>query len=49
MQLVEKGELRLEDDMRSILPELGKLQILQGFDDEDQPILQENTKPITLR
>ncbi|KAL3954954.1 hypothetical protein ACCO45_010517 [Purpureocillium lilacinum] len=48
MQLVEKGVVKLEDDIRQVVPELGKLQILKGFDG-DQPILEDNTKPITLR
>ncbi len=49
MQLVEKGKWNLDDDMRLLVPELQKLQILRGFDDDDHPILEPNTEPITLR
>ena len=50
MQLVEKGLVRLDDDMRTeILPEMSKIQIFKGFDSHDKPILEDNTKPITLR
>ncbi|OHE94974.1 beta-lactamase [Colletotrichum orchidophilum] len=49
MQLVEQGRLGLDDDMRKIVPELGGMQILRGFDENDKPILEDNTKPITLR
>ncbi|KXX74076.1 Acyltransferase LovD [Madurella mycetomatis] len=48
MALVEKGSVGLDDDMRTIVPELGRLQILRGFTDET-PILEDNTEPITLR
>lgn len=49
MQLVEQGKLRLDDDMRKIVPELGDMQILHGFDEDEKPILEDNTTPITLR
>ncbi|KAI9155418.1 Beta-lactamase [Paramyrothecium foliicola] len=49
MQLVERKAIELDDDLRSLLPELGKLQILRGFDEAEKPILQDNTRPITLR
>ncbi len=49
MLLVEQGLVRLDDDMRAVVPELGRMQILRGFDADDQPILEDNTKPITLR
>lgn len=49
MQLVERGEIGLGDDVRPRIPELAKMQILRGFDDNDKPILEDNTKPITLR
>jgi hypothetical protein len=32
-----------------MLPELAKLQILNGFDEESNPIMQENNSSITLR
>lgn len=49
MGLVEKGMVNLDDDMRSLVPELGRMQILRGFDGDGNPILEDNTKPITLR
>jgi hypothetical protein len=49
MALVEKGAVKLDDDMRGIVPELGELQILKGFTDDGKPILEDNTLPITLR
>jgi CubicO group peptidase (beta-lactamase class C family) len=53
MQCVERGQLKLDEDISTILPELGELQILKGFeegpDGKDTPILVKNTKAITLR
>lgn len=49
LQLVEKGLLTLEEDLRQRVPELAALQILKGFDEEGQPILEENKNQITLR
>ncbi|KAF4996835.1 hypothetical protein FDECE_12291 [Fusarium decemcellulare] len=49
MQLVERGEIGLDDDIRPLIPELAAMQILRGFDDDDKPILEDNVKPITLR
>lgn len=48
MQLVEQGKWKLDDDMRLIVPSL-RMPILRGFDQDDKPILEENTRPITLR
>jgi CubicO group peptidase (beta-lactamase class C family) len=53
MQCVERGQLKLDDDISTVLPELKELEILTGFeqgpDGKDKPILVKNTKPITLR
>jgi CubicO group peptidase (beta-lactamase class C family) len=49
MQLVEKGAIGLDDDLGSLIPELAHPQILQGFDDDDKPILKTATKSVTLR
>ncbi len=49
MSLVEQGVVNLDDDMRTIVTELGALQILKGFSDDGTPILEENFLPITLR
>jgi CubicO group peptidase (beta-lactamase class C family) len=49
LQLVEKGLITLDEDVRPMVPDLAKLQLLKGFDVSGKPILEENTKPITLR
>ena len=49
MALVERGVVSLDDDMRTVVPELGALQILKGFTDDGKPILEDNDRPITLR
>ncbi|KAK1977832.1 beta-lactamase [Colletotrichum cereale] len=49
MQLVERGAVGLDDDLREIVPRLAAMQILRGFDADDQPILEDNTTPVTLR
>ncbi|RSL43915.1 hypothetical protein CEP51_016299 [Fusarium floridanum] len=49
MQLIERGEIGLDEDVRPRVPELAKMQILCGFDDNDKPILEDNTKLITFR
>ncbi|GJC81609.1 acyltransferase mlcH [Colletotrichum liriopes] len=49
MQLVERGLVSLDDDMRTIVPQLAGMQILRGFDGDEQPILEDNDTPITLR
>ncbi|PHH73210.1 hypothetical protein CDD80_3983 [Ophiocordyceps camponoti-rufipedis] len=49
MQLVEAGTIGLDDDVRPLVPELGRLQILRGFGGDDEPVLEDNVLPITLR
>ena len=50
MQLVEKGKLKLDEPASTYLPELGKLQVLHGFDaTTGKPILKPATKHVTLR
>ena len=49
VQLVERGVISLDEDIKPMLPELAKLQILNGFDEESNPIMQENNSSITLR
>ncbi|KAK8078996.1 Acyltransferase mlcH [Apiospora phragmitis] len=49
LQLVERGLLTLDQDLRPLQPELAALEILRGFDEGDgKPILEPNTRPITL-
>ncbi len=49
MQLVEKGKLKLNEPASTYLPELGKLQVLHGFDTDGKPVLRPAKKPVTLR
>ncbi|KAG8158515.1 hypothetical protein KVR01_011637 [Diaporthe batatas] len=48
LQLVERGQLSLDEDLGARLPFLSDVQILRGFDEDDQPILEDNHRPITL-
>lgn len=53
LQCVEKGLLKLDEDVTDILPELKGLKILTGFEEDgngnDTPVLVDNLKTITLR
>ncbi|KAK8000884.1 beta-lactamase [Apiospora marii] len=51
LQLVDRGLLTLDQDLRTLMPDLGALEILRGFDENQngKPILEPNTRPITLR
>src|SRR5580692_566691 len=49
MQLVEQGKLTLDEPASKHLPELEKLQVLEGFNSADKPILRPATRPVTLR
>ncbi|HEX3575715.1 MAG TPA: serine hydrolase domain-containing protein [Rhodopila sp.] len=49
MQLVEQGRLSLDGDIAAVLPELGRLQVLDGFDDDGKPRLRAPGHGITLR
>jgi CubicO group peptidase (beta-lactamase class C family) len=49
MQLVEQGKLTLDEPAAKHLPELARLQILDGFDSSGKAILRPSTKPVTLR
>src|SRR3984957_14554759 len=48
LQLIERGELELEQPVVDILPAFGELAILDGFDG-DVPRLHAATRPVTLR
>jgi methyl acetate hydrolase len=48
LQLIERGELELEQPVTDILPAFGELEILDGFDD-DVPRLRAPTRPVTVR
>ena len=49
MQLVEQGKLSLDGDIAAILPELGRVQVLEGFDAGGKPRLRTPKRAITLR
>ena len=49
MQLVEQGRLSLDSDLAAALPELGRVQVLEGFDDHGKPRLRAPRQAITLR
>ena len=49
MQLVEQGKLSLDGDIATVLPELGRVQVLEGFDADGKPRLRAPKRGITLR
>ncbi len=49
MQLVEKGRLGLDAPASSVVPELGGVQVLTGFDGAGKPLTRAPKQPITLR
>ncbi|MEM7340279.1 MAG: serine hydrolase domain-containing protein [Actinomycetota bacterium] len=49
MQLVEEGTLSLDAPASEVCPELGQIQVLDGFDGDGQPITRPPATPVTLR
>jgi CubicO group peptidase (beta-lactamase class C family) len=49
MQLVEQGRIGLDEALGERLPELGQVQVLEGFDEAGAPRLRPPRRPITLR
>ncbi len=51
MQLVEQGKISLDDEEQAgkIAPELVRVKVLKGFDENDKPIFGEKERGITLR
>lgn len=51
MQLVEQGKLSLDDaeSMWEIAPELKRVKVLKGFDENNKPILEDKETEISLR
>jgi CubicO group peptidase (beta-lactamase class C family) len=51
MQLVEQGKLSLDDaeSVGEIAPELKRVKVLKGFDENNKPILEDKKTEITLR
>ena len=49
MQLVESGKLELDRPAQAVVPQLAKVQVLEGFDAAGLPKLRAPSRPITLR
>ena len=49
MQQVERGRLSLDGDIAAVLPELGRVQVLEGFDAGGKPRLRAPKRALTLR
>jgi methyl acetate hydrolase len=49
MQLVEKGQIGLEQRMGDVLPVIKDVKVLEGFDANGTPRLRDPKAPITLR
>ena len=49
MQLVEQDRVGLDEPLAERLPELGQVQVLEGFDEAGAPRLRPPRRPITLR
>jgi methyl acetate hydrolase len=49
MQLVEQGKLSLDGDIAAVLPELGRVQVLEGFGPDGQARLRPPKRAISLR
>lgn len=48
MQLVEEGQIGLQDEARKYVPEIAALQVLEGFDAAGQPITRAPKRQITV-
>jgi methyl acetate hydrolase len=49
LQLVEEGKLDLDAPAKTYAPDIGKLRVIEGFDDKGEPILRAPTREITTR
>ena len=49
MQLVEQGRLELDGPASAVIPYLGEVGVLEGFDDDGQPKTRPPKQPVTLR
>jgi len=49
MQLVERGQLSLDEPIKSLLPQLANPKVLEGFDPDGNPMLRPARRDITLR
>jgi methyl acetate hydrolase len=49
LQLVEEGKLDLDAPAKRYAPEIGKLQVIDGFDAKGEPILRAPKRDVTIR
>lgn len=49
LQLVERDLLDLDAPASEVLPQLGEVQVLDGFDDHGEPVVRPPRAPVTLR
>ena len=49
MQLIEKEKLSLETELKYFFPEVSAKKIIEGFDDQDQPIYSEPSNDILIK
>ncbi|GAB5415812.1 MAG: serine hydrolase domain-containing protein [Congregibacter sp.] len=49
MQLVEQNRLSLDAPAGEVIPWLGEVQVLEGFDDSGEPVTRPPRTPVTLR
>lgn len=49
LQQVDRGNIGLDDDVATILPELAAAEVLEDFDSEGKPVLKKREEKITLR
>ena len=49
MQLVEQGRLELDGPASAVIPYLGEVGVLEGFEDDGQPKTRPPKNPVTLR
>lgn len=48
MQLVEEGQVRLDDPVKKYVPEIAEIQVLDGFDASGQPRLRAPKRDVTI-
>ncbi len=49
MQLVERGRLELDGPASAVIPHLGEVEVLEGFDGDGRPKTRPPKRPVTLR
>ena len=48
MQLIERGELSLDTELKQFFPEVASKKIIEGFNENDQPIYSEVTNAVNI-